>query len=98
MWQQAIHIHLPLPLSLFFIRSSEAQQRGFMFILSVHGTRFSIIDAQLSDALEPFWRSLAVRGRLIIESYRTTTQQALSSRSSLLMETFLLGRHDKGWR
>lgn len=82
----------------FYLKLREAQQRGFMFILSVHRIRFSIIDAQLSDALEPFWRSFAVWGWLIIESYRTTTRQALPSRNSVLMETFLLSCHDKGRR
>lgn len=63
--------------SIFFFffhqKLKEAQRRDFMFILSSHGTRLSIIDAQLSDALEPFWRSFSFWGWLIIESYRTTT-------------------------
>lgn len=59
----------------FFLsrKLKEAQRRDFMFILSSHGTQLCIIDAQLSRALEPFWRSFAFWGWLIIESYGTTT-------------------------
>lgn len=63
--ETGIHVaahHQDTSPSLFFPyqKLREAQRKGFMFILSFHGRWFSIIDAQLSDALEPFWRSFAV--------------------------------------
>lgn len=53
--------------------SKKPKQRDFMFILSYHGTRLCIIDAQLPDALKAFWRGLGFWGWLVIEWYRTTT-------------------------
>lgn len=62
MWQKKFQIHVSLKKKKKNRKLKEAQRRDFMFILSVHGMQLCIIDAQLSRALEAFWRSFVSEG------------------------------------